>query len=401
MAARVGTVEHQLREVLRREPRLREQAPHRLERPHLVRREEVGRFALILLPGAGPHADLEDALGGDHVHHPGHRGGVVVPLAEELLAQVRVGVELEDAEVRDRGRQDLDDRERGGVVAAQHDRPQAGPPEPPDLLAGAGELLPGRAIAQLAVAQIGDGEVLQVAPEERGVGLDGVGGEPELAGAVVGAAPEVDAAFEGDAEEDDPGAREGGPAGDEAGLSRDQQPALDEIVVGEQGDRGQGAAGPLDPVLDREDLHVADRLAPDPKGLLEHLHDHPLGFLAGGLVVELHDDPVLGGVDRPSPADRGGHHLARNLARHGRVGGGHERARLDAGEPDQLDARRQDARDLDQVDVADAGGQEGVVEGVEWGRSFGGAGGAGGLRHRCEVHSVSPPSSLASSLAQC
>src|SRR6202022_97950 len=68
-----------------------------------------------------------------------------------------------------------------------------------------------------------------------------------------------------------------------------------------------------------------------------------------------------------------------------------ERARLDAGERDQLDARRQDARDLDQVDVADAGDQEGVVEGVEWGRSFGVAGGAGGLRHGCEVHSVSPP----------
>src|SRR5258706_3967483 len=33
-------------------------------------------------------------------------------------------------------------------------------------------------------------------------------------------------------------------------------------------------------------------------------------------------------------------------------------ARLDAGKRDQLDARRQDARDLDQVDVADAGRQQ-------------------------------------------
>ena len=98
-----------------------------------------------------------------------------------VLPEVRVGVELEDAQVRDGRRQDLDHREGGGVVAAQHDRPQAGPPEAPDLFPGPSELLAGRAVAQLAVAQIGDGQVFEVPPEERRVGLDGVGGHAEVA----------------------------------------------------------------------------------------------------------------------------------------------------------------------------------------------------------------------------
>src|SRR5581483_8998752 len=119
-----------------------------------------------------------------------------------------------------------------GVVAAQHNRLEPRPPEAPDLLAGPAELLPGAAVAQLAVPQVGDGQVLQVEAEERRVRLDRVGGQPELAGAAVGPTAEVDPAFERDAEEDDPGLREGGPAGDEAGIGRDQRPelAVDEVV---------------------------------------------------------------------------------------------------------------------------------------------------------------------------
>jgi hypothetical protein len=141
-------------------------------------------------------------------------------------------------------------------------------------------------------------------------------------------------------------------------------------------------------VLDREDLHVPDPLPPHPEGLLEHLDDHPLGFLARGLVVVLHDHAVLGGIMGPRPADRGRHDLARHLAGHGRVGGGYQRARLDPGQRHELDARGQDAGDLDEVDVADAGRQQGIVEGVERGRALGVAGGPCRLGHWCEVHSL-------------
>src|SRR5262245_6736503 len=361
---------------------------------HLVRREEVRRLSLVLFPSAGAHSHLEDALWRYHVHHSGHRRGVVVTLAEELLAQIRVGVELKDAQVRNRRREDLDDRQGRGVIAAQHDRHQTRPPELADLLSSSGQLLPRCSVTELTVADVGDGEILQVAPEDRGVRLDGVRGQPELAGTVVGATAEVDTTFERDAEEDDPGVREGGSAGDEAGLSGDQEPtpapALDEVVLGEERHGGQRAAGPLDPVLDAEDLHVPDLLAADPEGLLEHLDDHPLGFLARLLVVELHDHAVLGGILGPSPADGGRQDLPRNLARHGRAAGRHERPRLDPGQGHELHARRQDARDLDEVDVADAGGQEGVVEGVERGRALGITGRARRLGHWCKVHSRSP-----------
>src|SRR5439155_12018824 len=73
-----------------------------------------------------------------------------------------------------------------------------------------------------AVTQVGDRQILEVAAERGRVGLDGVRGDAEVAGAVVGASPQVDGAFEGDAEEDKPSVREGSPAGDEARLSRNQ-----------------------------------------------------------------------------------------------------------------------------------------------------------------------------------
>src|SRR3990172_5721570 len=73
-----------------------------------------------------------------------------------------------------------------------------------------------------------------------------------------------------------------------------RSPRLDQIPLGEQRDGGQGAARPLHRVLDGEDLQLPDRLAPDLEGLLEHGADGALGLVAGGDVVELHDDPRLG-----------------------------------------------------------------------------------------------------------
>src|SRR5436189_130582 len=63
--------------------------------------------------------------------------------------------------------------------------------------------------------------------------------------------------------------------------------------------------------------------------------------------------------------------LAGVLARVGGVGRRDERAELDLREIDHRNFGRQDARDLDQVDVADAGREKRVVERVEGGAAFG------------------------------
>src|SRR6266481_356100 len=76
------------------------------------------------------------------------------------------------------------------------------------------------ASAQLAVAEIRHAEIFQVAPERRRVGLDRVRGHSQVARAVIGAGAEIDRAFEGNAEEDDAGARVRIPTRDEPRISR-------------------------------------------------------------------------------------------------------------------------------------------------------------------------------------
>src|SRR5262245_66346945 len=136
---------------------------------------------------------------------------------------------------------------------------------------------------------------------------------------MVGARAQIDRALEGDAEEDDPRPRIGLTAGDESGLGElhdarsprtagraprhVRRPKLDDVVVGEEGYRRQGAARALHPVLDGADLPVADLPATDFEGLAEHLDDGPLGLLPSCLVVELHDDAVLRSVLGARPAD--------------------------------------------------------------------------------------------------
>jgi hypothetical protein len=104
------------------------------------------------------------------------------------------------------------------VVAAEHERQEAGPPPGGDLLAGRVELPAWRgAFRQLAVADVRELEVFEVSLEGRRVRLDRVGGEAEVPRPGIGALAEVDAAFEGDAVDDDAGLGEGRLAGDEAG----------------------------------------------------------------------------------------------------------------------------------------------------------------------------------------
>src|SRR2546423_537635 len=57
---------------------------------------------------------------------------------------------------------------------------------------------------------------------------------------------------------------------------------LDEVLLGEQHDRGEGAPDPLDRVLDGEDLQLANRLAADGERLHEHRADRALGVPARG-----------------------------------------------------------------------------------------------------------------------
>jgi len=104
------------------------------------------------------------------------------------------------------------------VVAAEHEGDQARAPPLGDLLAGGVELLAGRgAVGELTVAQVGQGEVLEVALDPRGVRLDRVRGQAEVAGTAVGALTEVDPALEGDPVDEDAPVRERAVAGDEAG----------------------------------------------------------------------------------------------------------------------------------------------------------------------------------------
>ena len=194
---------------------------HGLDGMNLEGGKEPRAVARVLLPGARPDPDLVDALRGNDVHHPGHGRGVVVALAEELLAQVGVGVELEHAEPGDVRSEDLDDGDGGRVVAAEHEGDQSRPPPALDLGAGGVELLARRsAVGQLAVAQVGEGQVLQVEPEHRRVCLDGVRGEPEVAGSAVGALAKVHPPLEGNPVQHDRGLRRGPVAGDEAGCRR-------------------------------------------------------------------------------------------------------------------------------------------------------------------------------------
>ena len=136
---------------------------------------------MVLLAGARAKPDLVDALGRDDVHDAGEGRGVVVALAEELLAQVGMGIQVQDAEVRERRGEHLDDRHGGRVIAAQHEREQPWTPPLGDLLARGVELLARRhAVGELAVADVGDRQVFEVAPERRRVGLDRLGAEPDV-----------------------------------------------------------------------------------------------------------------------------------------------------------------------------------------------------------------------------
>ncbi len=189
---------------------------HRVAGHHGVHRKEVGPVAVVLLAGARANPDLIDALRRNDVHHPGEGRGVVVPLAEELLAQVRMRVEMEDAKVGKRRPEHLDHGHGGRVVAAQHERDEPRTPPGGDLLARGIELLAGRRpVGKLAVADVGDRQIFEVALERGRVRLDRLGAEPDVERARVGALAEVHSPFEGNAVDDDLGVSERKTAADE------------------------------------------------------------------------------------------------------------------------------------------------------------------------------------------
>src|SRR5205807_1605500 len=75
-------------------------------------------------------------------------------------------------------------------------------------------------------------------------------------------------------------------------------------------------------------------------------------------------DSGLGRIVRERVADGGGQDLTGHVARDRRVGGGDEGAGRELRELDDVNVGGNDARDLDEVEVADACRQQGVVEGV-------------------------------------
>src|SRR5215470_12480475 len=131
-----------------------------------------------------------------------------------------MGVQLEDPQFRNRRSEHFHYRKRRGVITPQHDGDEAGLPERADLFPGSRELFARRARAELAVAEIGHLEVFEIAVEGGRVSLDRVGGDPELARPMIGSPPEVDRAFEGNAEDDVARLGIGWAAGDEAWIGR-------------------------------------------------------------------------------------------------------------------------------------------------------------------------------------
>jgi hypothetical protein len=102
------------------------------------------------------------------------------------------------------------------VIAAEHERDEPGTPPRGDLLARGVELLArGRAVRQLAVADVGDRQVFEIALQHRRVGLDRLGAEPDVERARVGALAKVHPPLERNAVDDDAGVSKGKAAADE------------------------------------------------------------------------------------------------------------------------------------------------------------------------------------------
>jgi hypothetical protein len=103
------------------------------------------------------------------------------------------------------------------MVAAEHERPETRPPPAGDLCAGGVQLLARRgAVGELAVADVGQRQVFEVALERGRVRFDRVRREPEITRTGVRPLAEVDAALERDAVDRDAGLGEARVAGDEA-----------------------------------------------------------------------------------------------------------------------------------------------------------------------------------------
>jgi len=102
------------------------------------------------------------------------------------------------------------------VIAAEHERDEAGAPPCGDLFTRCVELLARRgAVGQLAVTDVGQGEVFEIALGPRRVGLDRIGGQAEVARAAVRTLAQIDPALERDAVDDDATVGKRPVAGDE------------------------------------------------------------------------------------------------------------------------------------------------------------------------------------------
>ena len=129
-----------------------------------------------------------------------------------------MGVELQDAEIGKRRRQHLDHGDGRRMIAAQHERQEPRTPPGGHGLARGVELLAGRrAVGHLAIAEVAERQVLEVAGQDGGIGLDRVRGQAEVERTAVGPLAEVHAPLEGDAENADAGLGERPLASDERG----------------------------------------------------------------------------------------------------------------------------------------------------------------------------------------
>ena len=288
-----------------------------------VGREEVRPARSVLLARARPHADLVDALGR---HRRPSRG----PWPRRSCSARRGtprgcpgGRRAGGCEVRKGRREHLDHRHGGRVVAAQHERDAARAATRRRSARGR------RRAARAAGRPSGSSQSPMSASarssrsraERRRVRLDGVGGQPEVARAGVGALAEVHPAFEGDAVDDDPGLGERPLAGDEARRDRPhvrrdcRDRRLDEVLFGEQRDGRQRAADALAPCARRRRPLVSRMVSPRTRKASSSMaRICALGLRPARQAVELHDDAVLGRVVGHGVAD-GGRHASRRASR--------------------------------------------------------------------------------------
>ena len=155
------------REIDRLAPQGLERLGHPLDRHQPARLPQLGKF----LAAAATDGDLQQLLAGQHLQAAAHGAGVAVLRAQPLVAQVGVGIELHQHQLRVLGRHGRYGAGADRVFAAQHQRLETqGQHRFGGRLHRRHHRL-GGAEGDINGAEVGEGQVFQVAIELGAVAL--------------------------------------------------------------------------------------------------------------------------------------------------------------------------------------------------------------------------------------